>query len=204
MTRDVRAPMLLAIGAIAAVQALACGTERWPVKTATDKDKVAVADAPVPATIAQLRAITAPEDPTVKSDRRYGPTERTVYETTGRLTLIKQETDQDYHIVIADAQGHTMIIEAVDPSCATGSRFETEIKKVRSDIDAKLSGPIKKRQPLQIMATVTGVGFFDRIHGQEGVAPNGIELHPLLEITFHDAKSHAELRKKVRVREERD
>ena len=26
-------------------------------------------------------------------------------------------------------------------------------------------------------ATITGVGFFDSIHGQTGVAPNGIELH---------------------------
>jgi hypothetical protein len=31
---------------------------------------------------------------------------------------------------------------------------------------------------------VTGVGFFDRIHGQTGVAPNGIELHPVLDIQF--------------------
>jgi hypothetical protein len=25
-----------------------------------------------------------------------------------------------------------------------------------------------------------GVGFFDSVHGQPGVAPNGIELHPVL------------------------
>jgi len=31
---------------------------------------------------------------------------------------------------------------------------------------------------------VTGVGFFDFLHGQTGVAPNGIELHPLLDISF--------------------
>lgn len=31
---------------------------------------------------------------------------------------------------------------------------------------------------------ITGVGFFDRVHGQNGVAPNGIELHPLLDIEF--------------------
>ena len=29
-------------------------------------------------------------------------------------------------------------------------------------------------------ATIDGVGFFDRLHGQAGVAPNGIELHPVL------------------------
>ena len=33
---------------------------------------------------------------------------------------------------------------------------------------------------LQGAALVTGVGFFDFIHGQTGVAPNGIELHPVL------------------------
>jgi hypothetical protein len=29
-------------------------------------------------------------------------------------------------------------------------------------------------------ATVTGVAFFDFLHGQSGVPPNGIELHPVL------------------------
>ena len=29
-------------------------------------------------------------------------------------------------------------------------------------------------------ATVTRVGFFDIPHGQTGVAPNAIELHPVL------------------------
>lgn len=34
--------------------------------------------------------------------------------------------------------------------------------------------------------TVTGVGFFDRVHGQAGVCLfNGIELHPILDIVFH-------------------
>ena len=33
-------------------------------------------------------------------------------------------------------------------------------------------------------AVVTGVGFFDRFHGQTGVAKNVIELHPILDIDF--------------------
>jgi hypothetical protein len=32
-------------------------------------------------------------------------------------------------------------------------------------------------------ATISGVAFFDVIHGQRGVAPNGIELHPALSFT---------------------
>lgn len=37
---------------------------------------------------------------------------------------------------------------------------------------------------LTIAVTVTGVGFFDFKHGQSGVAPNAIELHPVLGISF--------------------
>ncbi|HKI00003.1 MAG TPA: hypothetical protein VJ999_12910 [Candidatus Sulfotelmatobacter sp.] len=38
----------------------------------------------------------------------------------------------------------------------------------------------------QRKVTVTGVGFFDRVHGQAGVCLlNGIELHPILDIVFH-------------------
>jgi len=33
-----------------------------------------------------------------------------------------------------------------------------------------------------IAVRITGVGFFDRLHGQMGVAPNGIELHPVLDL----------------------
>jgi hypothetical protein len=33
-----------------------------------------------------------------------------------------------------------------------------------------------------IRVRITGVGFFDRLHGQMGVAPNGIELHPVLDV----------------------
>jgi hypothetical protein len=32
---------------------------------------------------------------------------------------------------------------------------------------------------------ITGVGFFDRVHGQAGVSQfNGIELHPMLKVEF--------------------
>jgi hypothetical protein len=31
---------------------------------------------------------------------------------------------------------------------------------------------------------LTGIGFFDFNHGQLGVAPNAIELHPVINIVF--------------------
>lgn len=44
--------------------------------------------------------------------------------------------------------------------------------------------PVFKSQVKPTRVRLTGVGFFDRVHGQTGVAPNGIELHPLLDIKF--------------------
>src|SRR5262249_6877291 len=36
---------------------------------------------------------------------------------------------------------------------------------------------------------VTGIGMFDFLHGQTGVAPNGIELHPVIDIIFNPTSS---------------
>jgi hypothetical protein len=33
-------------------------------------------------------------------------------------------------------------------------------------------------------ATIIGVGFFDSNHGQTGVAPSAIEIHPIFRIVF--------------------
>jgi hypothetical protein len=45
------------------------------------------------------------------------------------------------------------------------------------------AGPNDDHKPF-LEVTVTGVGFFDRLHGQTGVAPNGLERHPLTSIEF--------------------
>ena len=78
-----------------------------------------------------------------------------------------------------------MVIESVSPSCTDGSLFTQEIETVRQTIDKKIKGISGKMKKLNLQVTVTGIGFFDPIHGQTGVAPNGIELHPILEITFN-------------------
>jgi hypothetical protein len=36
-------------------------------------------------------------------------------------------------------------------------------------------------------ARVTGVAFFDFLHDQDGVAPNAIEVHPILGFTCRTA-----------------
>jgi hypothetical protein len=91
------------------------------------------------------------------------------------------QDDRDYHLVLTDGTGRTMIAEAPDPACAAGSILVGQIADVRGRIDARFrSLPATSSVPV----TVTGVGFFDRIHNAIGQAPNGIELHPIVEIEW--------------------
>ena len=192
--------VLVASLAFAPLQVFACGKERWSVKTVTDKDAAKVQEAPTPSTINQLRQIAAPLDPNHRPDSRYSPTELTTYEVTGYITLIKAEADQDYHIVLADDASRTMIVESTHPDCAQKSRFKAEIDQVRGALDQAFKGPINKPIKMRKLVTVTGVGFFDHIHGQTGVAPNGIELHPILQVVLHDHKSIQDFKKANRAK----
>jgi len=47
---------------------------------------------------------------------------------------------------------------------------------------AKTTGYVQGAQPV----TLQGLGFFDFPHGQHGVAPNGIELNPVISTVFDD------------------
>ena len=175
---------------VSASSALACGTERWPVKTGADRDAARVANFPKPATVAQLGSIPAPAHPERRRTSRFAPTELTTFQITGVLRVIKREADDDYHLVIVDPADPraAMIVEAPDPSCASGSLFLDNIILVRRTLDQRFGAIGRIEANTVVMANlpvaVTGVAFFDTLHGQEGVAPNGIELHPILVITF--------------------
>lgn len=162
-----------------------CGVERWSVKTLTDPSASAVNLTPQDATIAQLTAIAPPQSPT----DRVAPTETTTYRLSGVIVFAKQEADSDIHLVLEDSAGNTMIIESPSPSCAGGSVVASQIAAVRQAVAAKFPGAAQGQvqSGLSVPVTVTGVGFFDRLHGQTGVAPNGIELHPLTSISFGSA-----------------
>ena len=162
----------------------ACGKERWPVKVGTDKDVSLVSMDITDTNIAKLSEIGAPSNPDIRRDTRYQPVETSQYRISGHLIVIKREADEDYHLVIQDNKKRTMIVEVPATRCAKGSRYLKEIKQVRSDLYKRYHLTGKKKLKPNAEVTVTGIGFFDKIHGQEGVAPNGIELHPLLSIEF--------------------
>ena len=165
-----------------------CGVERWSVKTGTDADVGLVnLNSTTNTTIASMRAFPAPS--TIPSNNRISPEETTVWVINATLTLYKLETDSDYHIVIQDSSGNTMITEIPSPSCVgAGSPFLPGITNARNEFNARFTAT-SSFQTANIPVKVTGVGMFDFLHGQTGVAPNGIELHPILDIVFNPGTS---------------
>jgi hypothetical protein len=92
--------------------------------------------------------------------------------------------------VIADLTNpaKTMIVEFPDTTCpeVARSRKSKQMASTRAAFMATCGTPPRAGfAHLSGQATITGVGFFDGIHGQTGIAPNGIELHPVL--SFRDA-----------------
>jgi len=219
---------------------------RWSVKTGADAGaEQLVGQVPTATTVADLRALAVPA--ILPPDGRSVGAEQTVWQLSATLTGFKHETDGDYHLVIADDQGMTMIAEIPDPSAlAPGSFFAAQIAGARQVFDHQFglrsaahpvaahpvaapseaarseaarsetapseaapaeaaSLEVKRGEgasegaaapefavaavvPALVQANtpviLRGLGFFDFAHGQDGVAPNAIELHPVISIEF--------------------
>ncbi len=170
---------------------VSCGVERWHIKTLDDGDESKINWNPVLASVTTLINAPVPSNYNQYDDTtRYAPYEIQAY--TVRVVLIgwKTESDHDYHLVVADPNNpsNTMIVEPPDPTCndACDSGFGSIYTAVRSKLTTCF-GQVPSgftNFPKGIVADLTGVAFFDALHGQTGVAPNGIELHPLLNVSF--------------------
>jgi hypothetical protein len=75
-----------------------------------------------------------------------------------------------------------MIIEFPDVTCngARTSPKRAAMRHARTQFENLCGSVSTSFVDLRGRVRVTGVGFWDEIHGQTGVAPNGIELHPVL------------------------
>lgn len=164
--------------------AFSCGVERQSVKVGTDADIGKVNfNAPQTTTIANLRAFPTPS--TIPANNRISPEETTVWVVDATLTLIKLESDQDYHLVIQDAAGLTMIAEIPAPSCVpTSSPMNPGVTSARAKVDAMFN-VTTSFQTVNVPVRITGVGMHDFPHGQTGAAPNQIELHSVIDIIFN-------------------
>jgi hypothetical protein len=156
-----------------------CGVERWSIKTGLDAGAKSITQKViVPANIPKLRALSAPSHPPVTS--RVKPVETTVYSVSAILLRYKLEDDSDVHLVLADKGGRTIIAEMPAPQCVGGSSpFLPSIRTVRAKFTSEFHPSSSWQRPNKTV-TIVGVGFFDFKHGQSGVAPNAIELHPVL------------------------
>jgi hypothetical protein len=185
--------LALLLWAQAPVCGVHCGTERWAVKTVADSGWTvlqATWRAPVATTVTALRALHAPPKDSLLPAGRYGIVERTVYSVRAVVIGWKVESDSDFHIVIADpaTPKTTMIVEVPNPHCAQmcSSPAIAAVTAARAAVVAALGKPSTRFRKLTIRrrATIIGVGFLDFLHGQTGVAPNGVELHPVLAVSF--------------------
>lgn len=98
--------------------------------------------------------------------------------------------------------GHSFVGEIPDPGCLAGAsgQFGTSSPFLPGDSNASLS-IANARAQLQAQfpnaltdgswndgggmpVEIIGIGYFDFPHGQVGRAPNNIEIHPILSITF--------------------
>jgi hypothetical protein len=190
---------LLAARTSSGSQAKLCGgKERWGIKTLSDRRVGRVNfDAPKRHSIHYL--ITR-EDPHVGADTLRDEdgshVEVTVYHLVGvRLVDARIEEDGDIHLVIRSKyKNETMIVELPSVACkgARVSKHRDEMEQARTDFATQCGldawATRKNRaspKPLVGRASIVGVGFFDLKHPkpQSGVAPNNIELHPVLQFS---------------------
>lgn len=164
----------------------ACGTERWDVKTLKDATAVQILRSPKTTTIPVLVKLSHPTVQQLHANEssRIGPVERTTFILKALLLGYHSEADQDFHLVIANPNNisQTMIAEIPAPNCVTIPQFAAALQMMRTQLAQAFGapGPKTRRLTQPVPIVLRGVGFFDFPHNQDGLAPNAIELHPVL------------------------
>jgi hypothetical protein len=140
-----------------------CGVERWKVKTLQDRPNLLT---PQERTIAYL--VTRAKPTPLPGTR--APFERHQFIITAAVTKKLAEDDGDFHLVLDDGKGNTMIAEAPIAMCNSGATAYRRQQMASARAAARVC----------TKAEIKGVAFFDFFHNQTGVADNEIELHPIL------------------------
>jgi hypothetical protein len=179
--------IVLASFILLTVPLFACRTERLSVAVGKDKDARLIDSLPQSTTVQALAGFPKPRK--YPNNSRLGAAEHTTWEVRAAILKFKLDDDGDYHVVVGDKSGHTMIVEIQASACLKGSPFLKVVKEVRRHFEERFprNPPRQRRTPLKpIQVIIHGVGFFDRIHGQPEAAPNGIELSPVTLICFEN------------------
>lgn len=163
-----------------------CGKERWDVKNLSDKEAKSIKWTPIRTTVkslSQLKQEYPVNDKTFNKKIRFGY-EFNIYEIKCRIREYRKEDDGDYHLVLVDLKDTTSTIvgEIVNPLCTDISKNNNYLNTFISTRSEFEKMKIAHNKVKSGTYTVIGVCFFDKIHGQLGVAPNGVELHPIMDI----------------------
>jgi hypothetical protein len=175
-----RGPDLPFVPALAAVS---CPYERGPVKEGSDTDRYRVSTTVNHVSVYYLR--TRPKPSAYPRNARVTATEFHTYQVTAYLSQYKEESDGDFHLVLKDAAGRSMIAEIpYGPCVPRTSRWKTAIASARYTFTQHFHVTTSWHY-VHRLVDVRGLGFMDVRHGQTGVAPNGVELHPVIYVHVH-------------------
>jgi hypothetical protein len=144
--------------------ALACGYDRWSIKTLKDRPKLFQAEE---TTIAHLERLPRP--------KRFPPPDRLplehhIYTVVAEVTAINPESDHDNHVFLRSGR-FKMLAETPSWLCTVGATAYRRKQMKNSRAVARVCDE----------ARVTGVAFFDYQYWLRGAARNAIELHPVLD-----------------------
>jgi hypothetical protein len=163
--------------------AVTCPVERGPVKEGADADRYKVSTTVYKESVYYMRTRAKPSS--YPRNNRVTSTELHVYQVTAYLTQYKLESDGDIHLVLKDSAGRSMIAEIPYGACVpTLSRWKLSVASARANVARHLVLSTSWHY-VHRLVDVRGVGFMDPLHGQTGVAPNGVELHPVFYVYFH-------------------
>ncbi|HEX7833415.1 MAG TPA: hypothetical protein VF787_27440 [Thermoanaerobaculia bacterium] len=160
-----------------------CPVSRAKVKSVTDANAAQVNAIAFPGVIALLR--TLPSTRPLPQDGRIAPTENTIYSVTATLVAYRLTTEDEIELVLSDDQRRTIIATIPSADCGGGaaSRFYSAMSGARAEFERRLT-PSSEYQEIAQPVEVQGVGFFNFMQGQRGLAPNGLSLYPVTSIDF--------------------
>jgi hypothetical protein len=168
-----------------------CGTERSDIKHLSDFEAKEINFTSLQCSINDfLKGDTLTIPPSFSSKRiKRLPSEKQVYSVLCYVKFYQLETDNDYHLVCCDSNyNYKFIAEIPSPECqeSRASGYAANYKAARLLLDSlyPLIHSGKHWTKYKFPLLITGVAFHDFVHGQTGHARKGIELHPVLFITY--------------------
>lgn len=173
-----------------------CPVARYPVRSGRDPDVNLIdLSATTRTTVEAMRSWPTPGS--IPAENRISPYETTVVVLEATLVQYQKERNldgSDYRLVLADESGRTIIAKIAAPDCAVqegnvpglelpDSVFLEGLESSRARFDAWRT-PNTTVERADIPVRIVGIGMFDSVSGQTGEAPNGIQLCPVLSISF--------------------